>query len=219
MIDLQAVEKTYSGSHGPVHALRATDLRVEAGEFVVIGGPSGSGKSTLLLMLGGMLSPTAGRVSVDGADLYHAPAARRARFRAERVGFVFQMFHLLPYLSVLDNVRLGGAKGAAAGRADALKWIERLGLEHCADRRPANLSVGERQRAAVARALIKRPALVLADEPTGNLDADNAARVITALQEYQLDGGTVLLVTHGSLDASIPTRILSILDGQVHSPK
>ncbi len=215
MIDLQAVEKTYAGSRGPVHALRATDLNIAAGEFVVISGPSGSGKSTLLLMLGGMLSPTAGRVSVDGADLYQTSAARRARFRAERVGFVFQMFHLLPYLSVLDNVRLGAANGAAAGRADALKWIERLGLGHCADRRPANLSVGERQRAAVARALIKRPALVLADEPTGNLDSDNAARVITALQEYQLDGGTVLLVTHGSLDASIPTRNLSILDGQV----
>ena len=215
MIEMQAVEKTYAGSHGPIHALHATDLAIDAGEFVVISGPSGSGKSTLLLMLGGMLSPTAGRVSVDGADLYETSAAGRARFRAERVGFVFQMFHLLPYLSVLDNVRLGGANGTAAGRVPTLKWLERLGLGHCVDRRPANLSVGERQRAAVARALIKQPALILADEPTGNLDPDNAARVIAALRDYQLDGGTVLLVTHGSLDASIPTRNLSILDGHV----
>ena len=199
------MSKVYRTRRGPVTALEKTDLEVEAGEFVAVRGPSGSGKTTLLLAAGGMLRPTSGRVEAEGRDLYGMSAAERARFRRDRLGFVFQLYHLVPYLSTLHNVRLspGGSRGGAEkgkgkdGRARAAELLEELGLAHRVHHRPGELSAGERQRVALARALYRRPALLLADEPTGNLDPENRKIVLDRMAAFRAAGGTVLVVTHG----------------------
>ena len=191
-------------------------LHVREGEFVVVRGRSGSGKTTLLLAAGGMLRPTGGRVTFDGSDVYAMNERQRSRFRAENVGFVFQMFHLVPYLSVVENVRLGG--GAGANRADASLAAElanRLGLAGRAHHKPAELSAGERQRTAIARALMSRPKVILADEPTGNLDPENAAEVIEALASFHREGGTVILVTHGTGADACADRVIHLHEGRM----
>jgi len=203
MLQVSNLSKFYPQAGGVVRALEDVSLHVAAEEFVVVRGPSGCGKSTLLLTAGGLLSPTTGQVTVDGQDPYQLGPERRAAFRASAVGFVFQQFHLVPYLNVTENV-LTAALAAeipdAAARAGEL--IDRFGLTDRADHRPSQLSTGERQRTALARAMLNRPKLILADEPTGNLDDENAQGVLTALAEYARDGGTVLLVTHdGKVDA------------------
>jgi len=209
--------RRFSSSRGPVTALDAVSLQIEAGGFVVIRGPSGSGKTTLLLALGGMLRPSSGRVVAGGVDLYAMNSGARTRFRAEAIGFVFQMFHLVPYLSVLDNVKLGVRRGEAAHsvQAYALKTIERLRLGHRTHHKPAGLSTGERQRAALARALIKRPRIILADEPTGNLDPQNASEVLDCLAEFHRGGGTVVVVTHGNAAAAEASQIVRLEEGRV----
>jgi putative ABC transport system ATP-binding protein len=196
MVRLEKVAKTYRGRRGEVEALRDVDLEVARGEVLAVRGPSGSGKTTLLLVLGGMLRPTRGTVRVDGRDLQALGGGDLARFRRERIGFVFQLFHLVPYLDVLGNVLLAG-RGGEAERPRAAELLERLGLSARAGHRPAELSAGEKQRVALARALLVRPALVLADEPTGNLDPPNAAEVFRVLGEYRKEGGTVIVATHG----------------------
>jgi ABC-type lipoprotein export system ATPase subunit len=197
MIELRNVSKIYAGQDGEVRALDDVNLSVEQGEFVVIRGPSGSGKSTLLLTVGGLVRPTRGNVLLEGKDLYAMSGGERARFRAEKIGFVFQMFHLLPYLNVLENVLVPTIPGARiSARTEAADILNRLQLPHRLHHRPAELSTGERQRVAVARALLNRPRVILADEPTGNLDPDNAAEVLGYLAEFHRNGGTVLLVTH-----------------------
>lgn len=213
MLRFESVTKEYKSAEGAVKALDAVDLAVGQGEFAVLKGPSGCGKSTLLLHAGGMLHPTRGKVWVKGQDLYALDSGRRGAFRGEHIGFVFQMFHLLPYLSVRDNVALGAPR---RGRdADAL--IERLGLSERRSHRPGALSAGEKQRTAIARALLRQPALVLADEPTGNLDPDNAALVMRYLHEYQQGGGTVVLVTHGDDADAYATRSIRLARGVLQS--
>jgi len=171
MIELSDVRRVYPGPKGNVAALDGVSLAVAEGEFVAIRGRSGSGKSTLLLTMGGMVRPSSGQVVFRGTDMYTVSAGDRARYRARDVGFVFQMFHLIPYLSVIDNVLAPGRlTGQAPERARAEELLERFGMGHRLGHTPAKLSTGERQRVAVARALLHRPALVLADEPTGNLD-------------------------------------------------
>ncbi|HID07899.1 MAG TPA: ABC transporter ATP-binding protein, partial [Armatimonadetes bacterium] len=175
MVILENVTKIYQSRGGQVKALDNVNLRVERGEFVVIRGPSGSGKTTLLLIVGGMLDPTAGKVIVDGVDLTSISERARAKFRGQNIGFVFQMFHLVPYLNVIENVLLaGGAKGGNVDRERARALLKRLGLAEREQHKPSQLSVGERQRTAIARALFNQPKLILADEPTGNLDPDSA---------------------------------------------
>jgi len=216
MIRLDNVSKVYRTSNGPVHALREVTLGVERGEFVAVRGPSGCGKSTLLLIVGGLSMPTSGRVVVGGAELPTAAPAERAKFRAERVGFVFQMFHLLPYLNIVQNVvaaALPGQHDAARDRATEL--LERFQLGHRFSHRPAELSAGERQRVAIARALINRPDLLLADEPTGNLDPESAAGVLDLLGEFHSGGGTVLLVTHQEWAAGHAGRTIQLRDGSI----
>ena len=216
MICLESVSKLYRDPRGDVLALDGVTLSVEAGEFVAFKGPSGSGKSTLLMAVGGMARPTDGKVVVDGVDLYGVSGKERAAFRAERVGFVFQMFHLIPYLSVLDNVLLPTVAGRTqAGRDDALALLDRFGMTDRLRHKPAELSTGERQRAAMARALLSRPKLVLADEPTGNLDPDNAAQVMDYLAEFHRDGGTVVLVTHENAAEEHAQRTICIRDGRI----
>ncbi len=206
MLELRNADKTYTGRRGQVVALKDVSLRLERGSLTALQGPSGCGKTTLLLTAGGLLAPDHGEVLVDGVNLYTLSPDRRARLRAAAIGFVFQQFHLVPYLSLLDNLRvpalaLGVSNADEAARAEAL--VEQLGLAPRRHHFPDELSTGERQRTAVARALMNRPKLILADEPTGNLDADNAQVVLDALEKFTHEGGTVLLASH---DARVATR-------------
>jgi putative ABC transport system ATP-binding protein len=199
MIALENVSKVYRTRNGEVRALDDVSLTVEPGHFVTVRGPSGCGKSTVLMTVAGMARPTSGRVVLDGEDLYRLPPRRRAAIRADRIGFVFQMFHLVPYLNAWENVLVPTLAGAAPAGDAARQIVERLGLTDRLAHRPAELSTGERQRVALARALLTRPKLILADEPTGNLDPENAGEVMGYLAEFHREGGTVLLVTHSDL--------------------
>lgn len=198
ILTLENVSKTYRRRGGEsVAALRDLSLTVRAGECCVVRGPSGSGKSTLLLAAGGLLQPEQGRVDVLDTDLYARSPEERAVFRARNIGYVFQQFHLIPFLSVRDNVlapTLAVPDFQEWDRADEL--ITLFGLSHRRDHPPAELSTGERQRVALARALLHRPRLLLADEPTGNLDDRNAEIVIGHLTEFARRGGAVLVATH-----------------------
>jgi ABC-type lipoprotein export system ATPase subunit len=216
MIHLEEVTKLYPTPHGSVSALGGVSLDVAPGEFVAVRGPSGCGKSTLLTIIGSLGMPTSGRVVVAGEDLVNASPGARARFRAERLGFVFQTFHLLPYLTVRENVvaaALPGSRATVDARADEL--LCQFGLADRRQHRPAELSTGECQRVAVARAMINQPQLILADEPTGNLDADNSAAVLELLADYQRQGGTVLLVTHQESAARYAQRTVLLHQGKI----
>lgn len=216
IVALEGVTKVYRTPRGEVKALEDVTLQVERGEFLVVRGPSGSGKSTLLLTVAGMIRPTRGKVFLDGYDLYSLPPGERARLRAEKVGFVFQMFHLVPYLTVLENVLLPTATGVARGsRREAMDLLERFGLSDYLHRRPFELSVGEMQRVAIARALINRPKIILADEPTGNLDDEASEEVLRCLSQFHQEGGTVLLVTHEEGAERYATRVLLIRRGRL----
>lgn len=211
MIRLDKVSKTYATKRGEVTALGEFDCAIEKGEFVSIVGPSGSGKSTLLLMMGAMLRPTTGAVELDGRDLYSLSPGARARLRSTEIGFVFQMFHLVAYLSVLDNILIAARElDATAARKQAETLIEEMGLTHRLGHKPSELSAGERQRAAIARALITAPKVILADEPTGNLDPENADDAVRRLKRFQNNGGTVVMVTHGSAADEAADRVIRL---------
>jgi ABC-type lipoprotein export system ATPase subunit len=191
-------------------------VSVDSGEFVAVVGPSGCGKTTLLLVAGGLLRPDSGQVTIDGADPYSLSTEQRARFRAERIGFVFQQFHLVPYLNVLDNVlapALVTGDPTARQRADGL--VQRFGLADRVRHRPGQLSTGERQRVALARALLNEPKVILADEPTGNLDGENRDEVLKALQAFANEGGAVLLVTHDPNAVAFAGRKVVLAGGQL----
>ena len=201
MLNCKQVTKRF----GAVTALAPFDLDVQPGEFVAVKGASGSGKTTLLLTLGGMLRPSDGTVSFEGTDLYSRPRAERAEYRASEVGFVFQMFHLVPYLSVVENVQLAARNGSSAA-----ELLEQFGLSHRFTHTPGELSAGERQRVALARALVNEPRLILADEPTGNLDPENDRQVFEHLSTFHQSGGTVIVVTHGSTADEFADRIVEL---------
>jgi len=213
MVQLENTSKLYGTRRGQVKALDEISLQVKEGEFIVVRGPSGSGKTTLLLAIGGMLHPTSGRVIIGGKDIYAMSKRERARFRAENIGFVFQMFHLVPYLSVIENTLL--ASGNRADRSEAEKLLERLGMSGREHHKPSELSAGERQRTAIARALLNHPGIILADEPTGNLDPENAAEVIEYLAEFHRGGGTVIVVTHGAVADQYSERIIYLREGRI----
>lgn len=216
VLRLTDVSKTYTGGSGRIVALDRVSLTVDAGEFAAIQGPSGCGKTTLLLTAGTLLQPDAGEIMFGDRPVQGLSAAERARLRAESIGFVFQQFHLVPYLSVLDNVlapALAGHRNGQLARAHAL--IERFGLAARARHVPAELSSGERQRCGLARALLNQPRLLLADEPTGNLDEENAAVVLAALREFADAGGAVLLVTHDVRAAASATTMLRMQAGRL----
>ena len=215
MVSCEHLVRTFATRAGPFAALDDVSFRVARGEFLAVQGPSGSGKSTLLLALGGMLRPSSGTVAVDGQDPYAMSSAARARFRAAKIGFVFQLFHLVPYLDVRRNILAGLPRVDAAARDRVEELIAELGLSPRAGAAPATLSAGERQRVALARALAKQPPLILADEPTGNLDPDNAAAVFRRLAAYQRAGGTVIVVTHGTDAATHANRVLRLRAGSV----
>jgi putative ABC transport system ATP-binding protein len=218
MIELESVTKTYNGHRVPVYALRNVSLHIAEGEFVAVMGPSGSGKSTLLTVLGAMNPPSQGRVAIDSIDVYDLSTERQADFRHEYVGFVFQQLQLLPYLTAQENILLALAISRltkAEKLARAREVLERVGLNGKEDRLPYQLSGGEQGRVAVARAIVNQPPLLLADEPTGNLDRATGQQVLETLRELNREGQTVLMVTHDSQAARYAARTIQILDGQI----
>jgi len=218
MLALQSVSKTYTHRGRTVKALDNASLEIQNGDFISVVGPSGSGKSTLLLTLGGMLSPASGRVLVDGQSLYDMGTEKRAEFRRKKVGFVFQTFNLVPYLTALENVEVPLLLAGIDGRAQqerASSLLTRLGLADRLDHKPSELSVGQQQRVALARMLANDPAVVLADEPTGNLDPDTSRQIIDFLAEVNAEGRTVVMVTHDMRAALRSKRILKLVDGTI----
>ena len=219
MLRLTDVDKTYPGKNGhPVEALQGIDLAIEAGEFVTIVGHSGSGKSTLLFTIGAMLHPTRGEVVLGGTNIYGLRPGGRAALRRDRIGFMFQTFNLIPYLGCQENVALPGVLAGKPRRACLLRaqeMLERLGLGHRLRHRPAELSVGERQRVALCRSLINDPALLLADEPTGNLDGERTEDVCQLLTDLNRDGQTIIVVTHDERIAGMGSRVLRLTDGRI----
>lgn len=218
MIQLANVTKEYARPQQTVVALNDVSLTIETGEFVAVRGHSGCGKSTMLSLVGGLAIPSSGEVIVDGDQISSMSPGDRAAFRASKIGFVFQMFHLLPYLSVRDNV-LVATPGSDDVTANADKLLERFGLTNRSEHLPGQLSTGERQRVAMARALLNEPSVLLADEPTGNLDKDNASEVLSRLKDFHAEGGTILLVTHDEFAASFAQRTILLDDGRVVSAK
>ena len=218
MIRCDEVTKIFRKNGSEVTSLDRFTAEVAEGEFVAVRGPSGCGKTTLLLTLGGMQRPSDGSVQLAGRDLYALSPAERARLRSSEIGFVFQMFHLVPYLDLLGNVLLAcPGKPSAEVRQRASGLMDELGLADRASHRPGELSAGERQRLAVARALLNHPKLILADEPTGNLDPENAAEVIRHLADFHRGGGTVVLVTHGAAADAHADRTLRLEQGRLKS--
>ena len=201
-----------------IHALRGVSLAVDAGEYVAIAGPSGSGKSTLLQLIGGIDLPTSGSVEILGTRLESLGDRELTRLRLLRLGFVFQRFHLLPVLSALENVELPMAEAGvprAERRERARALLDYVGLGSRAGHRPTQLSGGEMQRVAVARALANRPAIVLADEPTGDLDATTGGEILTLFRRLNADGTTLVVVTHDERLAAEAGRVVHMLDGRV----
>jgi putative ABC transport system ATP-binding protein len=215
MISLRNVSKIYHSAQGEVRALDDLSLEVDDAQFVAVRGPSGSGKSTLLAIVGGLAVPSSGEVTVAGLRLHSLYSSQRAEFRARNVGFVFQLFHLLPYLTVLDNILLANNDGASNARERAELLISRCGLGERKLHRPPQLSAGERQRVALARAMLNEPKLLLADEPTGNLDPKNATIVLDLIADFHRDGGTVLLVTHDDQATAYANRTIELDRGKV----
>jgi putative ABC transport system ATP-binding protein len=188
---------------------------VEEGEWIAIMGPSGSGKTTLINILGGLDTPTGGQAIVDGTDVARLNEAGLTRYRAEKIGFIFQQFHLVPYLTALENVMLAQYFHSTTDETEALQALERVGLEDRVTHLPAQLSGGEQQRVAVARALINHPKLVLADEPTGNLDEANQETVIHLLRELHNEGHTILMVTHDPALGRLADRRIELAHGRL----
>jgi len=217
-IELTNVSKIYNGGSKQV-GLSDVSLSIPSGQFAAIMGPSGSGKSTLLNLIAGLDRPTSGTVTVDGVSLGGLSEAALARYRRQRLGVVFQFFHLLNQLSVLDNIllpaQLAGMKTATA-RARARDLLDQLGIAEKAGEYPARLSGGERQRVAIARALVNRPAVLLADEPTGALDSRTGEQVLDLLVEVNRGGQTIVMVTHDAkLAAAYAARVVSLRDGRI----
>jgi putative ABC transport system ATP-binding protein len=219
MIRVRELRKTYRVGEVDVHALRGVDLDVQRGEFLAVVGPSGSGKSTLFHILGGLAPPSAGEVWIDGVDLRKMGESERTEMRQRKVGFVFQKYNLLPTLSAQDNIALARsiAKVPAEppGFADTLQM---LGIANRLHHKPRALSGGEQQRVAIARALVNQPAILLADEPTGNLDTENSNAVLHLLRDLNKRiGQTILMITHNPEAAAFADRIVTMRDGRIHS--
>ena len=212
-LGIQQVSKVYKGKR-QVQALDKIDLKAKDGDFIAVLGPSGCGKSTLMLTAGGLLAPDSGQAVVNGQNLYEMSNSQRAEFRAKNLAFVYQEFHLIPYLNVLDNVRIADLAIGGGSEQRALDILKRFGLAERADHLPSELSVGEQQRAALSRAIYSRAKIILADEPTGNLDSENAESVLKALKAFAQEGGIVLMVTHDDRAIAYASQKLTMKAGR-----
>jgi putative ABC transport system ATP-binding protein len=222
IVDVADVTKVYALGDVEVHALRGVSLSIDAGEFVAVMGSSGSGKSTLMNILGCLDKPTTGEFRLDGQDISGMSYDQLARVRNRTIGFVFQSFNLLSRTSAIENVELPllySDVGAAERNARAREALERVGLADRMDHKPNQLSGGQQQRVAIARALVNRPKLILADEPTGNLDSETSVEMMTLFQELWSGGITVILVTHETDIASFAARVIDMKDGRVRSDR
>ena len=220
MLRMQSVSKSYNHRGRTVNAMDNVTLEIPAGDFVAVVGPSGSGKSSLLLVLGGMLSPSTGEVFVEGQSVYGISPEERASLRQKKIGFVFQTFNLVPYLSALENVQvplLIGRVDEAEQKTRAAALLERLGLGDRLDHKPSELSVGQQQRVALARMLANDPAVILADEPTGNLDPETSQAILAFFDEVNREGRTIVMVTHDTRAAQRAKRTLRLADGKIAS--
>jgi putative ABC transport system ATP-binding protein len=211
LVQVEQLEKRF----GEVHALDRVSFEVEAGEWIAIMGPSGSGKTTLINILGGLEHPSAGRVVVDGLEIGNLAERELTRYRADKIGFVFQQFHLVPYLTALENVMLAQYFHSITDEKEAAEALSRVGLGDRLKHVPAELSGGEQQRVAIARALINQPKVILADEPTGNLDEANEAVVLKLLHELHSAGHTILVVTHSQAIGNLADRRVELEHGRL----
>ena len=218
MIEIHGLKKVFHTGEVEVHALRGVDLSVAKGEFVAVVGPSGSGKSTLFHILGGLTPPTSGSVHIDGRDLLGMTDAERTELRKNGVGFVFQKYNLLPTLTAAENIDIArdiaGRRGPRSRQFEDI--VKSLGISERMNHKPRELSGGEQQRVAIARAIVNEPALLLADEPTGNLDSENSEAVLKILRDLNNRlGQTILMITHDAEAASFAHRIVRMKDGRI----
>ncbi len=214
----QTLSKYYGRGDAAVTAIEAMDFQIQSGEFVAIMGESGAGKSTLLSIMGAMNAPSEGTLSVEGIDVYSLDAERRADFRREFLGFIFQSFHLIPYLDLEENVMLPLATirtSRSRKRTMAREALAAVGLEGKQRRLPSQISGGEKERTAIARAIVNRPPVILADEPTGNLDSKTSGEIMRLLQELNGKGSTIVMVTHSRECARFADRIMHVADGRL----
>ena len=211
LVQVENLEKHFEG----VRALGGISFEVEAGEWIAIMGPSGSGKTTLINILGGLDHPTAGRIVVDGMEIGHLRERELTRYRSDKIGFVFQQFHLVPYLTALENVMLAQYFHSITDEKEAGEALRRVGLQERMEHLPSQLSGGEQQRVAIARALINHPKLILADEPTGNLDEENEATILKLFRELHSAGHTILVVTHSPVIGNLADRRVELEHGRL----
>ena len=218
MIETTDLHRSYRIGRKSIEVLHGIDLQIHQGEKVFLCGPSGAGKTTLLYTLAGLEHPEKGSVRIDGTDIYALGRAEQARFRNQRIGYVFQNYLLLPELTALENVAVPGAISGKNSTALALKALNRVGLADRADHLPAELSGGEQQRVAIARAIVNEPQVLFADEPTGNLDSNNSSDIMAILLDLAAaQGVTLVVVTHDQNLAKVGDRTLVIKDGAIHS--
>ena len=217
IIQVRGLQKIFRVGDVEIQALRGVDLDVGRGEFLAVIGPSGSGKSTLFHILGGLAPPTAGEVLIDGVNLRNLSENERTELRQKKVGFVFQKYNLLPTLTARDNIAIAQSLGGTTGQPSGFDNIlQLLGIQHRLDHRPRALSGGEQQRVAIARALVNQPAILLADEPTGNLDTANSNAVLEILRDLnKRTGQTILMITHNPEAAAFADRIVTMRDGRI----
>ena len=221
-IRAEDLSKQYGSGDAAVMAIHDMDFTVESGEFVSIMGESGAGKSTLLSIVGAMNPPSSGKFVVDGIDVYHLGSEKRTDFRREFIGFVFQSFHLVPYLTVVENVMLPLTTVKVSKkkkRVLAEEALDQVGLAGKEDRLPSQISGGEKERVAIARAIVNDPPVILADEPTGNLDSSTTQEIMGLLQRLNREGTTILMVTHSQDCAAYAERILQVSDGRLIEKK
>ncbi len=219
LISLQNIRHAYAGAERVVQALRGITLEIESGEFVAVTGPSGCGKSTLLNVIGTLDRPISGEYLYDGQDVKSLDQAQLAKLRATNIGFVFQSFNLIDGLSVYENIELGllyRHDGRKAHHQKILEAMDRVGIAHRARHLPSQLSGGQQQRCAIARAVVGQPRIILADEPTGNLDSQSAGQIIGILKALNNDGATLIMVTHSLAQADQASRVVEMLDGRIH---
>ncbi len=217
LIEVRKIGKDYASGDSIVNAIKTINFSIDDGEFVSIMGQSGSGKSTLLSILGALNHPTRGKVFVDSLDLYDLSNEQRADFRSEYIGFIFQSFQLIPYLTVFENVKMPMAVTGTKRKTQsvmAMEVLKKVGLEDKAHRLPNQLSGGEQERVAIARAIVNKPPIILADEPTGNLDSDTAGEIMDLLTRLNKEGRTVIMVTHNPDTTQYSTRTIRLKDGE-----